>query len=228
MRKITGKTILLFGLLFLAACSAAPRADATAIPTPDLNLLRTQVAATVLAQVPQLCALTPTATQDVPSTATAVPPTATVGATATNTPSAQTTGTADTKDLAMWVSQTVQDDTLFLPGQEFNMTWTLKNVGTSTWTAKYRLRYYSGNPFGTTKEVLLGKEVKPGETVEINVGMKAPLQGGEYRSDWVLSNESLRNFKEPVFLKIKVASPTASPTVTKTTVPPTATNTPKP
>ena len=228
MQKTTGTTILLFGLLLLAACST-PSAS-TAIPTPDLNPIRTEVAATVLAQVPQICALTPSATQVILPTATMVPPTPvppTQEPTATST-QATAAATEDLKDLAMWVAQTVQDDTIFAPGQEFNMTWQVKNVGTSTWTAEYRLRYYSGNPFGATKEVALGKDVKPGETVDINVAMKAPAQPGDYRSDWVLSNKDLRNFKEPVFLKIKVASPpTATPT-TKPTAAPTATNTPKP
>ncbi len=223
MQKITGKTILLFGLFLLAGCSGP---NATAIPTPDLNPIRTEVAATVLAQVPGICALTPSPTQEIPPTQTTAPAaTATLAETVTSTPS---TGTPDTRDLAMWVSQTVQDDTVFKPGQEFNMTWQLKNVGTSTWTAAYRLRFYSGDPFGTAKEIALGKDVKPGETVEIGAQMKAPARPGDYRSDWVLSNEVLRNFKEPVFLKIKVAAPTATVTPTKTVPPATATNTPKP
>ena len=222
--------MLLFGLLLLAAC-ASPAA--TAIPTPDLNPLRTEVAATVLAQVPNICALTPSAT--LANTATQAPtntlvPATSEAVTSQTTSTAATTGTPDTRDLAMWVSQTVQDDTVFTPSQEFNMTWQIKNVGTSTWTAAYRLRFYSGNAFGSVKEVALGKDVKPGETVEVGLAMKAPAQAGDYRSDWVLSNEVLRNFKEPVFLKIKVAKPTATLTPTKTEVPPTATptETPKP
>lgn len=220
---------MLLGLLLLAACSSPGTPEnPTAIPTPDLNPIRTQVAATVLAQCSQFCALTPSATQAILPTATVAPPTATLEATATITLSTGTPGASNLKDLAMWVAQTVQDDTVFAPGQQFNMTWQIKNVGTSTWTANYRLRFYSGNAFGTTKEVLLGKEVKPGEVVEVNVAMKAPVVAGDYRSDWVLSSESLANFKEPVFLKIKVANPpTSTPTATKTTAP-TATNTPKP
>ncbi len=228
MRKTTGTTILLLGILLLAACSS-PSAP-TVIPTPDLNPIRTEVAATVLAQIPAYCALTPSATAVILPTATMVPPTPTLEATATITPDAQTTttttGTPNTKDLAMWVGQTVQDDTVFAPGQEFNMTWQIKNVGTSTWTANYRLRFYSGDPFGTTKEVLLGKEVKPNEMVDINITMKAPQQPGDYRSDWVLSSADLANFKEPVFLKIKVAVPptaTRTPTAVPATPTPTAT-----
>jgi hypothetical protein len=55
--------------------------------------------------------------------------------------------------------------------------------------------------------------------------MKAPSTEGEYRSDWVMSNETRRNFNQPVFLKIVVAKATATPTATAT-VPPTETSTP--
>jgi hypothetical protein len=226
MLKMTGKILLLLCLFIMTACSSQ---TPTAIPTPDLNPIRTEVAATVLAQVAQICALTPSPTQVAPPTETAtVIPTSAPSATST-----QTTGTPATNDLAMWVSQTVQDDTTFLPGQKFTMTWTIKNVGTSTWTTGYRLRFYSGVAFGVPNNyIMLDKEVKPGETVDITAQMEAPLIPAEYRSDWVMSNESLRNFKEPVFLKIKVAKPSATQTLTVTataTVPtqtPTITSTP--
>lgn len=224
MYKYTGKTILVLILLFLTACSAGAGSDQTptTIPTPDLNPLRTEVAATVLAQVPQLCALTPTATLIPSATATPQP---SLTPTITNTPA---TGTPEANDRAMWISQTVQDDTAFAPGQTFTMSWRIQNDGDSTWTTKYRLRHYSGELFGAPKEIFLDKEVKPGETLDITVEMKAPTAPGEYRTDWVLSNENLRNFKDPIFLKIKVVAPTGTATPTKEpTATPTVTQTPK-
>ena len=224
MMKTAGKTILLLGLLFLAACS--PQAAATAIPTPDLNPIRTEVAATVLAQVPQICALTPTATLPPTSTPT-LAPTGTATATLEVT---QTTGTPDAviDDKAQWVSQNVSDGTRFTPGQQFTMTWRLMNAGPSTWTTGYRLRFFSGNAFGAATEIALDREVKPNETVDITIQMKAPTTPGEYRSDWVMANEELRNFNEPVFLKIVVAASTGTPTATTAptaTQEPTATST---
>ena len=93
------------------------------------------------------------------------------------------------------------------------MTWTLKNTGTSTWTAGYLLRYYSGATFGALKEIAMGREVLPGGVIDISIDMKAPAIPGSYRSDWVMSNENRSNFREPVYLKIKVAVPvTPTPT----------------
>ena len=113
-------------------------------------------------------------------------------------------------DRAQWVAQSVQDDTVFAPNESFTMTWTLKNVGNSTWTAGYLLRYYSGDLFGAAKEIPLGQEVLPGGTVEISFKMKVPAAPGKYHSDWVLSNENRSNFKEAVFLRITVALPPTS------------------
>ena len=93
------------------------------------------------------------------------------------------------------------------------MTWTMKNTGTSTWTTGYLLRYFSGNAFGAPKEIPIGREVAPGGQIDITINMKAPSIPGSYRTDWVMSTENRANFKEPVYLKIKVAAPvTPTPT----------------
>jgi hypothetical protein len=93
------------------------------------------------------------------------------------------------------------------------MTWTLKNTGTSTWTTGYLLRYYSGDIFGAPKEISISREVLPGGEIDISIQMKAPANPGSFRTDWVMSSENRTNFKEPVFLKIKVAAPvTPTPT----------------
>jgi hypothetical protein len=205
---------VLFSLLWSTACSpAAP----TSTPTLDLNPLRTQVAGTVFAQVTRDLALTPSATPLPPPTATSLP-SSTPSLTASPAPSAAVTLSSGTPQAAtanqdQWVSQSIADDTIFAPGQTFTMTWRLKNTGTSTWTAGYLLRYYSGNAFGAPKEIAIGQQVLPGGEIDINVNMKAPANPGSYRTDWVMSNETRTNFKEPVFLKIKVAIPgTATPT----------------
>jgi hypothetical protein len=117
------------------------------------------------------------------------------------------TSAAATDNRAEWVSQSVADDTSFAPGETFTMTWTLKNVGTSTWTADFMLRFYSGDTFGAAREVPIGREVLPGDTLDITLIMKAPVTPGTYQSVWVMSTEERSNFKEPVYLQIEVVKP---------------------
>jgi hypothetical protein len=212
------RTLSVFGvmlsLLWLAACSPTVP---TSNPTLDQNLIRTEVAATVLAQVTQALASTPSVTPLPSPTATNLP-TSTPGPTASPSLSeteALSSGTpeAETENLAQWVSQSVADGTIFAPGQAFTITWRLKNTGTSTWTDGYLLRYYSGDTLGATKEIPIGQEVLPGGEIDISIDMKAPANPGSYRSDWVMANEFLSNFKESVYLKIRVVAP-ATPTPT--------------
>lgn len=215
------------GLLLLSACSAS---TPTSTPTLDLNPIRTEVASTVLANVTQTVALTPSATL-FPSPTATLPPSSSPAQTATAPTGTQVTSASGTPgtpgtpttDRAEWVSQSVIDGTVFTPGETFTVTWRLKNVGTSTWTASYLFRFYSGNAFGAPQEILLGQEVAPGATVDIPVEMKAPTTPGDYRSDWVLSNEFRSNFKEPVFLEIKVARPGTPTPPTAATATPAAT-----
>ena len=220
VRKI--KTVVVIAaflsLLWLSACGSS---TPTATPTLDLNPFRTEVAATVFAQVTRDLALTPSPTP-IPSATPTSPPTATptqAAPTATLGPGVTlTAGTpgVSTVDLAEWVSQSIADDAIFAPSETFTITWRLKNAGTSTWTVGYLFRFYSGDAFGAPIEVPLSRVALPGETVDISIPMKAPATPGNYRTDWVLSNESRSNFKQPVFLKITVAIP---PTPTRTSTP---------
>jgi hypothetical protein len=215
--KFVKTLTVLLGLLVLAACSPA---QTPAAPTVDPVSIRTEAAATVLAQVTRDLALTPSATLPPTLTATLAPsdtpttsptsPAATLTLTATQT----ITGTSNLSNLARWVSQSIPDGTNFLPGETFTMTWQVQNAGEATWTTGYWLRFYAGNTFGAPTEVPLGKEVLPDQIVEITLRMRAPTQPGEYRSNWVLANEARSNFKDGLFLVIVVPAPTATPTRT--------------
>jgi hypothetical protein len=227
-RKSPGILAVILSTLWLAACgSLAP----TSTPTADLNPLRTEVAATVYAEVTFSLGLTPSATQPPAPTATPRPtgtPTRTIASPFTSTPAGTTSATATleislpenaTGNRAQWVSQSVADDTIFAPNETFSMTWTLKNVGTTTWTAGYMLRFYSGDALNAPKEVLLERDVLPGDLVDITVEMRAPARTGEYPSVWVMSDEARSNFQEPVYLQIVVAiplTPTRTPTPSPT------------
>jgi hypothetical protein len=226
-RKTAPVLGVLLSLLSLVACNTS----ASATPTQDLNMLRTEVASTVLAQVSQTQSALPTVTPVLIVTSTYTPtptssstssllPTLPPGASPVpsvssivTTPGLTAPAATSTpgQDRAQWVSQSILDGSVFAPGETFTMTWELENVGTSTWTANYLLRFYSGNTFSAIQEVPIGRDVPPGQTIEITVLMRAPITTGDYRSDWVMSNQTRSNFKEPVFLKMTVAASTATP-----------------
>ncbi len=219
-------------MLVLAACNtAAP--TITVLPTTDLGALRTEVAATVLAQCAAQCALTPTITPIPTNTATA---TATLSPTPTGGTETAPVGTGVAGNRLKWISQTVADGTRMAPGSTFNMTWRVQNAGTVSWTPNYRLRFFSGDRFGAPAEVLLGQEVAPGELVDITIPMKAPATPGEYSTNWIMSTEVRGNFNEPIFLKIVVVAPgtaastlvapTQAATTAAATVAPTTAETP--
>ena len=215
------KTFCIIGvLLSLLGLSACGSATPTSVPTLDTNPLRTEVAKTVLAQVTRNLARTPSATPLPSLTATAI---ATLTSTPTQTASALPSATitlstatpvTGTVNLAEWVFQSIADNTIFTPGATFTMTWQLKNVGTSTWTPAYMLRFYSGNSLSAPKEILVGREILPGETVDFVLKMKAPTTIGSYQSVWVMATDTRSNFKQPVYLTIIVATavaPTPTP-----------------
>jgi len=167
--KIVGVILILVGL---AACGSP---TPTSAPTADLNPLRTQVASTVLAQVTRDLALTPSITPIPSHTPTSIPlptqtqaPTVTPDLTLATTPGITTTVAASatptgTVNLAQWVSQTIADDTVFTPGEAFTLIWRLRNVGTSTWTPAYVLRFFSGNAFGAPTEIASAKRCCQGK-----------------------------------------------------------------
>src|SRR5512143_169112 len=72
---------------------------------------------------------------------------------------------------------TVTDGAYFPAGAPFVKIWRLQNIGTCTWTKSYSLAFYSGEMLGAVTPVMLNKEVKPGEIVDISVNMVAPQKG---------------------------------------------------
>ena len=219
-RKLVGGILLAFLLLTtLAACS---KADAT--PTNSPEMVYTQAAQTVAAGLTQTAVLMPTAT----STPTLQPsntPAPTQAATATLsgsvTPLVQKSATSATgPDKAEWVAQNPGDGTILTAGQDFTLIWTVKNTGTTTWTTDYQLRYYlveQSLRMGAG-DLKLSKEVKPNESIDLSLAMKAPANSGEYTTIWVMTNKEGVNFY-PLTFGFKVAAAGATATATATVAP---------
>lgn len=223
-------TVIAVGMLLISACG--PRS--TPIPTKDGNTIMTEVAVTVQAEQTRASALTPSPTATYTATVTPLPvtPSATVQAvTATPRPTQTTTRIPDAANLT---GQSVVDNTKFTPGAPFTVTFTLQNVGNTTWTTGYAIKFFGGSRMEAPDSVSLPKEVKPNESVEVTVSFKAPAVVGSHRSNWVLQNANGINFY-PFWIDIEVTSavPTTAtatqpaatatepvPTETSTTAPP--------
>ena len=177
--RIQRIVISLFILSMLAACNLPGKESGY-----DINTLATFAAQTQIAAGTQSL-LTPQATttlqQDIltdPAQAGTLQP---VLPTQTGTPC----------NLASFVTDvTIPDDTTFLVEKPFTKTWRLKNVGTCTWTAGYKLVFDSGERMsGPETQPLTAVSVAPGETLDVSVNMIAPAVAGTYKSNWKIKDE---------------------------------------
>jgi len=96
---------------------------------------------------------------------------------------------ASSCDKAQFIADvTVPDGTLMAPGQVFDKTWRLKNIGTCTWTTAYKLVFVNGERMEGPAEANLPREVPPGSTVDLTVRLTAPSTPGLYRGYWQFKN----------------------------------------
>jgi hypothetical protein len=92
-------------------------------------------------------------------------------------------------DQAQFVSDvTVPDGAKYEPGATFKKTWRIKNIGTCTWTTSYSLVFDTGSQMGAPASIKFPSEIKPGQTIDINVDMTAPNNPGHYIGYWKFKN----------------------------------------
>ena len=129
--------------------------------------------------LPQTGGATPTATLPAPS-ATLPPPTP------TNTPPPPSP-TAVPCNRAEFVGDvSVPDGASFAPGAEFTKIWRLRNNGACTWNSSYSLVFVDGDNLSGRSSFPLSGNVRPGETVDVAVNLRAPDRAGRYRGEWML------------------------------------------
>ena len=94
-------------------------------------------------------------------------------------------------DWAQFITDvTVPDGAKYEPDATFKKTWRLKNIGTCTWTTSYSLVFDTGEQMGAPASIKFPSEIKPGETIDINVDMTAPSKAGHYIGYWKFKNAS--------------------------------------
>ena len=81
-------------------------------------------------------------------------------------------------------SETIPDNSVYKPGEEFIKTWTIQNAGTCSWTTDYKLVFTGGDQMGGPSSKNLTETVNPGETLTLRVDLTAPASSGSYTGTW--------------------------------------------
>jgi len=199
--------IFLFTTTLIAACGSSNTPSVE--PTPDVAVVRTSAASTVVAQF-TLTAAAFTPTPSLPTETSAPEVTgATVTSTATVQPLAQVTNAEGTTfalcdSLEFVADVNIPDDTTMSPGQDFVKTWRVKNSGSCPWGDGYELVYadYANEMNGQPQA--LTQVVHPGQEVEVSAQFTAPDAIGEYLSAWQMSNPAGVTFPEAIYVRIIV------------------------
>ncbi|RPJ19111.1 MAG: hypothetical protein EHM33_30810, partial [Chloroflexi bacterium] len=151
-----------------------------------------------------------------PPTVTGTPPTPTPTGTPGPVP---VTVPPSSCDRAQFIADvTVPDGTIMAPGQTFRKTWSLKNVGSCTWSkSTYQLVYFSGERMSGPASLVFTEDVPVGVTYKFSVDLTAPSAAGSYRGFWMFKNARGELFgigsqgNKPWWVDIKVSGPTVTP-----------------
>jgi hypothetical protein len=212
MRLKLTLSVMLVATLITAGCGAANTPQDTE-PTPDVAVIRTSAASTVISQFTlTAAAFTPTPSEPTETSAPSTPSTAEGTSTATVQPTqplaqvtnAQGTTVALCDSMQFVADVNIPDNTNMAPGQDFLKTWRVKNTGSCPWGEGYELVYadYANDMDGQPQP--LTEVVQPGQEVEISVQFTAPSEIGEYLSAWQMQNPAGVTFEDIIFVKIIV------------------------
>jgi hypothetical protein len=198
----------LITVFMLAACAPATPAE----PTPDVLVVRTSAANTVVAEFTlTAAAFTPTPLPTEIPTETAAPelPTETPTIAYATDPTQLALGTPGelcdnmSFDNAT-VDVTILDGAQMTPGQDFVKTWKIKNTGICAWGDGYGLIYAGYADKMSGEPVPLSTLVEVGQEIDVSVNFKAPTKVGEYTSAWQMANGKGIPFGKAIFVKILV------------------------
>lgn len=183
-------------LILLTAC--APAAAPTQDPALVQQLIEQSVQLTVAAQnletaqavPPATEPPLPTATEVVPPTPTALIPTATpfVVVPPTAVVSGGSGGTTIKPDMACdIIRQRPIDDSVFRPGDDFDVEWTFVNTGRKSWRDGLDLKYVTG-PQMTNVTTLELPAMDPGDQYRVVLDATAPMETGQQIMVWSLED----------------------------------------
>jgi hypothetical protein len=196
MNKTTRQVLLsiILILLLLSACAPAPAPAPTTDATLANDQVSTSVALTVAAMNTATAQAQPQATNTAVPTATpldtptAVPPldtpTAIVLPTSTTVSSGgSSSGGGSSSSSSEYsctpINRKPADNTVYKPGANFDIKWTIKNNGSKTLRAGLDLKYSNGDKLMPDKVIEL-PELKPNAEYTVTFDASAPDKNGNY------------------------------------------------
>ncbi|HUE98249.1 MAG TPA: NBR1-Ig-like domain-containing protein [Anaerolineales bacterium] len=177
----------------------------------DESAMSTAVAQTVQAQNTPETLSTPTS----PALVATLSPLTPLAAAATPTATPVTGGapvefcTAS----ALLVGETYPDGTIVQPGTTFTKSWQVQNNGTCTWDSSWQLVFHGGDLMDGATVYNFPQPAQSGETVEVPIILRAPIQGGQHTGEWVLKSPwgesfGVGQYSVPLSVSIVVGSGT--------------------
>lgn len=130
----------------------------------------------------------------------------------TPTPVAPTPTLACENGLTFIDDVTVEDNSVFAPGDTIEKTWLVKNSGTCNWDEDYTIRFVEGVVMGAEKRQGLFP-ARAGSEVEITITFTAPRAAGVTFSSWQAYTPDDEPFGDRIFIQI-VVDPDLKPTAT--------------
>ncbi len=202
------------GVLLASALTACNLARASQ-PTPDVNALYTEAAATLVSQLndqqTQTAAAAPPTSEASPTPLAtfAALPTLPAGLTPIGTftfstpgaglptippPIPQGTGVYSFPvgcNDAMFIGETVPDKTQIEPQTQFKKAWSLQNTGTCTWDKGYVFAFKSGDQLQGENQPIINEDqyTEPGHSQAFVVHLMTPKQPGEYIGSWQMQDD---------------------------------------
>ena len=98
---------------------------------------------------------------------------------------------------------TIPDGTVLARGAPFTKKWELRNNSSCNWTENYKLRFISGEDFGSPAAVTL-PNARVGENAVIALELTAPEEPGMYEGNWKLFADNNLSFGTILTVQIYV------------------------
>ena len=115
-------------------------------------------------------------------------------------------------------SQTPADNSNFIMGEAFTVTWNMENTGSTNWSYNFKLVFDGGTNFtvGQITEKITEAEIWPGGAAGISLPCIAPQYPGTYTMNWHIEDANGATVFSPLTITINaiegVLTPTPGPT----------------